>query len=104
MCGTLTTESKVSYIDKILEMIEDLNVKFGLEFEIDDNFRGITIGTKLHGEHSLSRVEILINQISDYLNYENQDNKKQKNWAEILGFYEIVPKFGIEYDIEIEII
>ena len=86
-------------IDKVLEMIEDLNVKFGLEFEIDDNFRGVTIGTKLHGEHNLDRVELLINQINDYLNYENQDNKKQKNWAEILGFHEIIPEFGIEYDI-----
>ena len=41
----------------------------------------------------------------NFINYSNgSNNKKQKNWAEILGFYEIVPKFGIEYDIEIEII
>lgn len=82
----------------IEDMVEDLNIKFGLTFEIEENFRGRIIGTRLYGNHSLARVEILINRISDYLNYE--DNC----WAEELGVKEIVPEFGNEYDIELEII
>lgn len=82
----------------IEDMIEDLNIKFGLTFEINENFRGKTIGTRLYGNHSLARVEILINRISDYLNY--GDNC----WVEKLEIREIVPKFGNEYDIEISFI
>ena len=82
----------------IEDMIEDLNIKFGLTFKIEENFRGRTIGTRLYGNHSLARVEILINRISDYLNYE--DNC----WAEKLEIREIVPEFGNEYDIELSFI
>ena len=82
----------------IEDMIEDINIKFGLTFKIEENFRGRTIGTRLYGNHSLARVEILINRISDYLNYE--DNC----WAEKLEIREIVPEFGNEYDIELSFI
>ena len=82
----------------IEDMIEDLNIKFGLTFKIEENFRGRTIGTRLYGEHSPARVDILINRISDYLNY--GDNC----WAEKLEIREIVPEIGNEYDIEISFI
>ena len=82
----------------IEDMIEDLNIKFGLTFEIEENFRGRTIGTRLYGQHSPTRVGILINRISDYLNY--GDNC----WAEKLKIREIVPEIGNEYDIEISFI
>ena len=82
----------------IEDMVEDLNIKFGLTFKIEENFRGRTIGTRLYGQHSPARVDILINRISDYLNY--GDNC----WAEKLKIREIVPEIGNEYDIEISFI
>ena len=82
----------------IEDMIEDLNIKFGLTFKIEENFRGRTIGTRLYGRHSPARVDILINRISDYLNY--GDNC----WAEKLEIREIVTEIGNEYDIEISFI
>ena len=82
----------------IEDMIEDLNIKFGLTFKIEENFRGRTIGTRLYGQHSPARVDILINRIGDYLNY--GDNC----WAEKLNIREIVPEIGNEYDIEISFI
>ena len=82
----------------IEDMVEDLNIKFGLTFKIEENFRGRIIGTRLYGQHSPARVDILINRISDYLNY--GDNC----WAEKLEIREIVPEIGNEYDIEISFI
>lgn len=82
----------------IKDMVEDLNIKFGLTFKIEENFRGRTIGTRLYGQHSPARVDILINRISDYLNY------GANCWAEELGVKEIVPEIGNEYDIELSFI
>ena len=82
----------------IEDMVEDLNIKFGLTFEIEENFRGRIIGARLYGQHSPARVEVLINRISDYLNY--GDNC----WAEGLGVKEIVLEIGNEYDIELSFI
>lgn len=82
----------------IEDMVEDLNVKYGLTFEISKNFRSKVIGTRIYGNHSLARVENLINRLSDYLNYGDGC------WAERLGYNEIIPQFGNEYDIELEII
>ena len=42
----------------IEDMIEDLNIKFGLTFKIEENFRGRTIGTRRYGQHSPARVDI----------------------------------------------
>lgn len=86
------------------DMVEDINVKFGLTFEtyIENNFKDttkyITIGMNLHGRYDTDKI---LRVLYDYLNFNMERN--EKCWVEILGVNEICPVLGVEFDIELEI-